>query len=425
MDERFYYLGFSAFSGVGPVRFNNLLKRFGTAKDAWNAKNVKLKEVLGDVLSVKFEEFKNEFSIESYAKQLKDKKVSFFTLSDKEYPKLLKEIKNPPFVLYVKGEIGLMTHFVNDAQRALNKDPRDFPSSLNERRSSKSKNNSEINLGSTFSSFKNDHQTRESIEDSKTIAVVGTRKITEYGREVTKSLTQDLVNAGFTIVSGLAFGVDAVAHQTAIDCGGKTIAVLGSGVDLCFPSSNLSLYNSIINGNGAVVSQFPLGEQPTQGSFPSRNRIIAGLSEAVLVTEGAEDSGALITADYVFSSNRKVFAVPGPITSNLSKGPYKLINRGAKLVTRVEDILKEFSISNFPCLPARQESSMKSKSSNYKTETKEEQVIVDLLANEALHFDQIVRVLKLDSAKVGSILSMMEIKGLLKSSSDGIFSIIH
>ncbi|MDP2649483.1 MAG: DNA-processing protein DprA [bacterium] len=372
MDERFYYLAFSVFPGVGPTRFGSLLKNFGSAKNAWFAKQTDLKEILGEKLTAKFEGFKSKFSIEDYIKQLQRKNVSFVCLTEEGYPEFLKQIKNPPFVLYVLGDLSF--------------------------------------LSPSRSPFTH-------LEGGNVIAVVGTRKITSYGREVTRLLTQDLVNAGFTIVSGLAFGVDSVAHQTAIDSGGKTIAVLGSGVDLCFPSSNLSLYNNIISGNGCVVSQYPLGEPPSKGSFPSRNRTIAGLSTAVLVTEGAEDSGALITADYAFKFNRKVFAVPGPITSSLSKGPYKLIEKGAKLVTRAEDILNELSITG----------SIKSirsiKGGSVRGGTKDEQKILELLENEAVHFDQIVREMRSNSSTISSLLSIMEIKGLVKSSSGGFFSV--
>lgn len=360
MNERFYWLGFSAFPGIGPIKFQALIKHFGSAKDSWFAKQTDLKSVLGQVLTAKFEKFRNQFSIKDYADKVRSKKASFLILTDKEYPKLLKEIPNPPFVIYILSNL------------------------------------------------------RNLSDPEKTIAVVGTRKITQYGRDVTTLLTEELVNAGFTIVSGLAFGVDSVAHQTAVEAGGLTIAVLGCGVDCCYPSSNQPLYNSIVEKGGAIVSEFPLGQPPQKGSFPSRNRIIAGLSLGVLVTEGAEDSGALITADYALKFKRKVFAVPGPITSSLSRGPHKLLSKGAKLVVRVEDIISELGITG---------STSTTGTTRRKGETKEEEKILEILENEARHFDEIVRVLKMDSAKVGSILSIMEIKGLVRSSDNGTFSI--
>lgn len=370
MEERFYWLGFSAFSGVGPVKFQKLIQKFKTAENAWTASSIVLKEVIGEVLSLKFEKFKRKFSIENYIKKLNAKKVSFLTIGDKDYPKFLLKIPNPPFVLYVKGNISV-----------LNSD--------------------------------------------KTIGIVGTRKITQYGEEITKMFTSELVQNNFTSVSGLAFGVDACAHNTTIENGGKTIAVLGNGVDLCFPSSNQAIYNSIASGSGCIVSQFPLGEAPSKGSFPSRNRIIAGLSKSVLVTEGSEDSGSLITADYAFKFNRKVFAVPGPITSNLSKGPFKLIQKGAKLVTSSEDILRELKISSDPEFVEGQKSKVKITSQNLKIKdlTKEERKIIGILQNENLTFDQILKKTKINPAKLGSILSMMEIKGTIKYTANCLFSL--
>ena len=322
-------------------------------------------KLIGEETAGKFDKFRGEFSIEDYIKKLKEKDVWFVTLQDKEYPELLKEIKNPPFVLYGKGDL------------------------------------------STFSE-----------RFGPSVAVVGARKTTEYGREVTKLLTTELVLSGFTIVSGLALGVDAISHMTALGNNGKTIAVLGCGVDCCNPAENQSIYNSILESGNCIVSEFPLGMKPTQWTFPARNRIIAGLSQAVLVTEGAEDSGSLITAEFALKFKRKVFAVPGPITSSMSKGPYKLIAKGAKLVTSASDILKdlksEIRISKSETI---------SKSKIQKGETKEEREILDLLQNESLHFDEIVRRTKFKSAKLSSLLSLMEIKGLIKSLDNGYFGI--
>lgn len=359
MEERGYWLGFSAFPGVGPKKFRRLINEFESARKAWFASERDLKKVIGEVLTEKFIEFKNNFSIKLYVQEQKKRKISFLTLKDKEYPKLLLQIPNPPFVLYVKGKF-------------------DFSSN---------------NL----------------------FAIVGTRKITNYGREVTEIFGNELSNAGFTIVSGLAIGVDAAAHTSAIEANAKTIAVLGCGVDCVTPTENEPLYNSIVKGHGAVVSEYPLGHPPTIGSFPSRNRIIAGLSMGVLVTEGAEDSGSLITADHAFKFKRPVFAVPGPITSTLSKGPFKLISKGAKLVTSPLDILNELKVQKSKLKITTQKSKVKG-------DNKIEIQIIKLLENEPLHFDEIVRKSGLDSSKVGSILSLMEVKGLIKGLDGGYFS---
>ncbi|HVF69872.1 MAG TPA: DNA-processing protein DprA, partial [Xanthomonadales bacterium] len=286
MQERSYWLGFSSFSGIGPGKFAKLLIEFRTAEKAWKADFPSLEKVLGKALAPQFVEFRDKFLISDYEKKLKKQKVSFFTLIDKDYPKLLSQIKKPPFVLYVKGGL-------------------DF----------------------------------ENLENRRTIAIVGTRRITEYGKQVTHNLTLDLVNSGFIIVSGLAFGVDALAHKTTVENKGLTIAVLGCGVDCCYPRENLTVYNSILASGGAIVSEYPLGEPPSKGSFPSRNRIISGLSQGVVVTEGAADSGALYTAADAFENGRPVFAVPGPITSSLSKGPHGLIAKGARLISGADEIL--------------------------------------------------------------------------------------
>ncbi len=367
MEERFYWLGFSVFPGVGPVKFNLLLSKFGTAKNAWEAAKSDLAKLIGEEQAERFDSFRKEFSIEKYKEDLEKKDVWFLILKDKEYPKLLSQIPNPPFVLYGKGQVPDGTWF------------------------------------------------------SKSIAVVGARKTTEYGREVTKLLTTELVLNGFTIVSGLAMGVDAISHQTTIENGGKTIAVLGCGVDCCYPRENKNIYNSITNSNGCIISEYPLGSPPNKGSFPARNRIIAGLSLGVLVTEGAEDSGSLITANFALKFNRKVFAVPGPITSNMSKGPYALIQKGATLVTSSKDIISELGISNF--LASRRSGQFPISNKPNITGTKEENIILKLLENEALHFDEIVRRTKFSSSKLSSILSLMEIKGMVKSLGNGQFCI--
>ena len=180
-------------------------------------------------------------------------------------------------------------------------------------------------------------------------------------------------------------------------------------LDLPYPKENQKLYEDILDSNGAVISEFPPGAPPSVGSFPSRNRIVAGISDGVLVTEGADDSGSLITADYAFKFNRKVFAVPGPITSTLSAAPLRLIEKGAKLAISADDILKELNIQSSNIKPS-------SKISKLPNLSKEEQKIVEMLENESLHFDEIVKKLNTDSSKASIILSMMEIKGFIKSS---------
>jgi DNA processing protein len=272
-------------------------------------------------------------------------------------------------------------------------------------------------VGRVEKQVRDSQQFSTSLHSARTInpvvAIVGTRKITAYGRQVTEMFTQELVDAGCIIVSGLALGVDAVAHKATLDAGGKTIAVLGCGVDCCYPSTNSRLYDEIIEKGGAIVSEYGLGVPPNQGSFPSRNRIIAGLSQGVLVTEGAVDSGSLITANDAFDNNRPVFAVPGPITSTLSKGPYELIQKGGMLVTSGREVLETLKIKSIRGIKGIK---------SIKGDTQEEQVIIDLLSEQELDFDEIVKKTKIQSSKVGGLLSMMELKGMIKSS-EGMFSL--
>lgn len=351
MDERNYWLSFSLAPGIGPKSLDSLARNFETLEKAWNASESELLLILKPALTSKFLKFREEFDLETYKKQLKKQKISFITLLDKEYPSLLKSIFNPPAVLYTKGDITLL--------------------------------------------------------NSPCLAIVGTRRITSYGREITEMFAKELSEAGLTIVSGMAFGVDGVAHKAAIDTKGKTIAVLGNGVDLAYPKENEKLYEEILDSGGLIISEYSPGMPPNNGTFPARNRIVAGLSKGVLVTEGAEDSGSLITANYGLEFGRKVFAVPGPITSQLSKAPLDLIEKGAKLVTSAEQIIKELGLKN--------------KDLRMKTKTKidglskEEKKILEVLENESLYFDEIVKLTGISSQILGTTLSLMEIKGFIKN----------
>ncbi|MDP2637493.1 MAG: DNA-processing protein DprA, partial [Candidatus Levybacteria bacterium] len=350
-------------------------------------------------------------------------KVWFLTLQDEEYPQLLKEIKNPPFVLYGKGDRELLARrpHVSDDALTIRGPAASLPATPLKEANSFVRS---VSARSIFSGkpsageLRADGNPSSGVTPYSTIAVVGARKTTEYGREVTKLLTEELVANGFTIVSGLALGVDAIAHATALENNGKTIAVLGCGVDCCSPEENRDLYNSIIEKKGCIVSEFPLGMSPSYWTFPARNRIIAGLSQAVLVTEGAEYSGSLITANFALKYGRKVFAVPGPITSQMSKGPLSLIAKGAKLVTSARDILEELKIQNVKVKSASQKLKIKG-------DTEEEDTILKLLENEPLHFDELVRRSKFNSSKLSSTLSLMEIKGMLISLDNGCFGIIY
>ena len=352
-----YYVSLAAAPGIGPAKFKILLKFVKSAREIWEEEPRILIKILGEKTARNFLKYRQNTNPQEYLEKIKSKDINIITIEDNNYPKLLKEIADPPHVLYVRGDLS----------------PKLF---------------------------------------KKSIAVVGSRKMTNYGREVTEILVRDLVSAGFTIVSGLAYGVDSYAHRVTIGNGGQTVAVLGGGVDRVYPRENESLAREIEKGHGAVISEFPLGMDSMPGNFPARNRIISGLSMGVLVTEAGDKSGSLITAGQAGEQGREVFAVPGPIHSKLSQGPYALIKQGAKLVSNVNDILEELKFSG-----------IKSQEKEIKGDNEEENKILELIKSGTAHVDQITRKTGIPASKVGSTLSLMEIKGKVKSLGSGIFSL--
>lgn len=360
-QERNFYLPFSLAPGIGPKRFAQLLSFFGSARKAYSGTESEFKKAgVSESFFEKFNIFRKSFKIDAYLKKLKSKNVEFITFIDKNYPARLKKIDNPPIVLFVKGSAQILS-------------------------------------------------------TERSIAVVGTRKMTSYGREVTENLVSELAPHGFIVVSGLALGIDSTAHKTALASGGKTIAVLGCGVDCCYPRENENLYNRIIEKGGAIVSEYPLGLQPNRGTFPARNRIIAGLGNAVLVTEAGKDSGALITASNAASQGKTVFAVPGPITSKQSVGTSILIKKGAKLVSQIQDILEEFGIG----------ATWKKKTIDFKTLnlTPEEKSVINTLENESYHIDELSRICKIQITKLSTLLSSLEMQGLVLNRGAGVFGL--
>lgn len=358
-EERLYYLAFSNTPKIGSKTFKNLVKHFGSAKKAWRGSLEGFKAAgYTENLYFLFTEFRKKFNIQDYLKKLKFAKVEFISQIDKDYPKRLFEIDSPPIVLYSKG--------------------------------------STVHLNA-----------------KKTIGIVGTRKMTSYGKEVTEKLAGELSNFGFTIISGMALGVDATAHKSTLENGGATIAVLGNGVDLPFPRENENLYNEIIDKRSLIISEYPLGMQPTIGSFPARNRIVAGLSDAILVTEAGADSGSLITANEAIKQGKLAFAVPGSITSSQSKGTSHLIRNGGKLISDVKDILDEFGVKN----------NIKSREADFSGLSKQEIKIVEMLMDEDLDVDTISKKTKMKTQELMVILSSLEMRGVVKNVGGGVFSI--
>lgn len=280
------------------------------------------------------------------------------TLKDKDYPILLKEIPDPPDKLYVLGEL------------------------------------------------------KE--EDKISLSVVGSRKYTPYGERVTREIVVPLAEAGLTIVSGLALGIDSLAHKAALTAKARTVAILGSGIDQIYPVQNTKLAKEILAKGGAIISEFPIGTPAFPYNFPKRNRIIAGMTLATLVIEASVDSGSLITARQALEYNRDVFAVPGSIYNQNSFGPNNLIKMGAKTVCSAQDILTELALEvKTKKLSARQ----------ILPDTKEERIILQWLNNGPIHIDKIVKVTGLDIKTANSTLIMMEMKGKVRNLGNNTYTI--
>ncbi len=352
-----YIIALSFFEGIGPVRYKLLKKYYGSARAIFEAHGEELVQIgLSKPLVAKFLTFKTSRNFSALAADIQKRGIHVVTEEDDNYPPALRQLKGAPFILYGLGDLSLM-------------------------------------------------------QCELMVAVVGTRKPTSYGSEITKNISEELVAAGCVIVSGMAMGVDAIAHKTALDRNGKTIAVLGCGVDICYPPVNYDIYKRIIR-NGLVVSEFPPGMRTSRGVFPSRNRIVAGLSQAIVVTEGAEGSGALITAEFGAEYGKDVFAVPGPVTSHLSFASHYLLKNGAKVATSAADILSEYSIR----APVAINSEIQLDS--------QEQQIVDLIKNNnALFIDEIARSLNIPIADLSLLLSTLTIKGALQEMGFGEYTI--
>ena len=244
--------------------------------------------------------------------------------------------------------------------------------------------------------------------DRDAVAMVGTRRATIYGKMMVRKLARDLAKEGLTIVSGMARGVDTAAHLGALEAGGRTVAVLGCGVDVVYPPENRKLMTDIME-SGAVISEFPLGTPPEGINFPRRNRIISGLSKGVVVVEAPLRSGALITADFALEEGREVFAVPGNINSPYSQGTNRLIKQGAKLVEDAQDILEELDLSLLGETKKREESAKGKLSLSL-----EEEKILDLLGGQPSHIDLLVQESSLPASRVAEVLMRLEIKGLVR-----------
>lgn len=351
MSDLKYWLGFNLVKGVGPAKIQAMLDYFGDLATAWQASDAELERVGIDRRARQgLREARASLDLDRYQARVREAGYQVLTWSMEQYPRYLREIPAAPPVLYVAGEL--------------------------------------------------------QVGDEWAVAVVGTRRLTAYGRQVTRELVAGLARNNVTVVSGLARGIDGIAHKTALDVGGRTLAVLGSGLNYIYPPEHRKLAHRIVaEKRGAIISEYALDTPPDAKNFPPRNRIISGLTLGTIVVEAGERSGALITADFALEQNREVFAVPGNITSRASKGTNHLIQQGAKLVTAVADVLEELNLTMVPQQVAVQMAL---------PESAEEAALLRHLSPQPIHVDELSRASGLPSAEVSSTLTLMELKGMVQ-----------
>lgn len=353
-SELALWLALTRIKGLGCISFKKLASHFADPTQSLSATAAELSAIEGiDRKAVDgLLAFTQWNEVEQEMQRAEEAGVKIIPFGSGIYPARLRSIADPPPCLYVKGEI------------------------------------------------------RQ--EDDKAVAVIGTRSASHYGRRVTRDLCLGLASLGFTVISGMARGIDGVAHDEALNAGGRTIAVLGSGVDRAYPPEHRKLYHRI-SENGAVISELPLGAPPLAFNFPARNRLISGLSAGVVVVEATEKSGSLITAAIALEQGREVFAVPGEVGSSRSRGGHRLIRQGAKLVEDVDDILEEIA----PQLVARnrQPAALRTLPVDAQPETHK---IFDLLQERSLHIDEVIEASGFSASRVSQILLELELQGFLK-----------
>jgi DNA processing protein len=349
MNDIRYWIGFNKVTGIGAARLRALLDYFGDLEIAWQASAVDLQQAGLDRRSLtSLLEARRTLDLDAEVERLQRAGVHVLTWEDPDYPPHLRQVYNAPPVLYVRGRI--------------------------EKR------------------------------DEWAVAIVGTRRASVYGKEAAQMLSAGLARAGVTVVSGLARGIDAVAHRACLDAGGRTIAVLGCGVDTIYPQQNAHLAAEMAK-QGALVSEYALGTKPEARNFPPRNRIISGLTLGTIVVEADLGSGALITADFAAEQGREVFAVPGSVFARSSRGTNALIQQGAKMVCSVADVLEELNLT------------MVSEQAQVRAvipENETEALLLSHLSAEPIHVDNLGRAVRLPIAQVTSTLALMELKGMVR-----------
>jgi DNA processing protein len=349
MDARAFWVAFNTVRGIGAVRLRLLLDHFGDLEIAWNAPSEAYKAAgISSQIIERIQQRKESLSVEEYWNKIITAGINVVTWDDQDYPSRLREINQPPPILYSRGTM--------------------------------------------------------SLDDEWAVSIVGTRRVTAYGKRVTEELAGYLARNGITIISGLARGVDTIAHRAALEAGGRTIAVLGCGVDTIYPPENRKLAEEIIS-SGCLISDYAPGTPPDSKNFPPRNRIISGLGLATVVVEAGSRSGALITANFAAEQGREVFAVPGQIYAPQSKGTNTLIQQGAQPFLSSEELLRLLNIEMID--------EQKSVRSVFEIEPFEREII-KLIVNEPLHIDEICVQSKENIDKISATLVMMELKGLVQ-----------
>ncbi|MBU7008253.1 DNA-processing protein DprA [Phosphitispora fastidiosa] len=357
MDSKAYYVLLSMVEGLGPRRLAALIEFMGSAEKVWYGSEAALRSIPGipaKVISSLLDR-RRELKPEAETQKLADSGIGVISIEEPEYPLLLKNIFDPPKILYFKG--------------------------------------------------------KKSILNKEMFAIVGARKATHYGLTAARAIAGELSHAGLGIVSGMARGIDTAAHRGALDSGGITIAVLGCGVDVVYPRENRNIMEEIIQ-KGAVISEFPPGTSPVAGNFPQRNRLISGLSCGVLVIEAAEKSGSLITVDFALEQGREVFAVPGQVTNRMNRGCHRLIRQGACLVENAGDILEELGLAvpDQGVLPGRELCGV---SGNIYL-TDEEKRVYNIISDDPISSETIICSTGIRPSEVMSMLLVMELKGLVR-----------
>jgi len=348
LETKAYWVGFNLVKGIGAVRLKQILDFFGSLEVAWNSPvEGFISAGIPQKIIENLVKIRSQVDLNRVIDTIAQKKIRVITWQDSDYPRRLKEIHQSPPVLFVNGNLN--------------------------------------------------------VEDEWAVAVVGTRRVTAYGRMVAMELAGFLARNGVTVVSGLARGVDAIAHQSALQAGGRTIAVLGSGVDIVYPPEHAKMAKEII-AQGALISDYPIGTPPDGVNFPPRNRIISGLSLATVVVEAGETSGALITAEFAVEQGRDVFAVPGSIMAPQSDGTNRLIEQGARPLLKMDEILETLKLENIP------EKQQHRKASPIDPL---EMKVLEHLTHEPLHVDELANLSGLPINEVSATLTLLELKGLV------------